>query len=730
MAPMPSKQQVMPIDPTQVVRDPARLAALRRTALLDTASEAAFDRLTRLVTIILNVPVALVSLVDEDRQFFKSCVGLPEPWASRRETPLSHSFCQHTITSNEPLLIADARVHPLVSDNLAIPDLNVIAYAGMPLILPDGSAIGSLCAIDTRPRWWTADEVNILRDLALSAVTEVELRIATLEAQARANEAERERWEKLALLESTGEGIFGVDLDGRCTFINRTAAHMLGYAPDDVRGRNMHALIQPSRPDGTPFPYKDSSLYRSIHGGEGERVEDDVVWRRDGTPLSVDYSASPVIVNEQIVGGVVTINDISKRKRAEQQLTFLSEASAVLAASLDYEATLASVARLAVPTFADWCLIDLVDDEGVVQRLEVACSDPAKAGLANAIKRFAPRPGWQTPQARVLQSGSSILLPRLSPDVLERMAHDAEHYAAIRTAEITSMLVVPLRTHNRTVGALTFAVTEAHRRYQPSDVFFAEELARRAALAIDNARLYREARRALQARDAILSIVSHDLQNPLSGIKGYAGLLRRRIATGRAVEPATLLRNLDKIDVATTNMSMLIDELLDLSHLQAGQPLALRLGAVDLVALARQVCTDQQHTTSRHVLRVASEADELAGLYDVARIERMLTNLVANAIKYSPGGGAVVVRARRVDQPDGAWAVLDVQDHGLGIPAHDLARIFHRFQRAANVGQISGTGIGLASALYVVEQHGGTITVESQEGVGSVFSVRLPLSAP
>ena len=215
MAPMPSKQQVMPIDPTQVVRDPARLAALRRTALLDTASEAAFDRLTRLVMIILNVPVALVSLVDEDRQFFKSCVGLPEPWASRRETPLSHSFCQHTITSNEPLLIADARVHPLVSDNLAIPDLNVIAYAGIPLILPDGSAIGSLCAIDTHPRWWTADEVNILRDLALSAVTEVELRIATLEAKALADEAERERWEKLALLESTGEGIFGVDLDGR-----------------------------------------------------------------------------------------------------------------------------------------------------------------------------------------------------------------------------------------------------------------------------------------------------------------------------------------------------------------------------------------------------------------------------------------------------------------------------------------------------------------------------------
>lgn len=161
--------------PTQV-QDPARLQALRDACLLDTPAEESFDRLTRLASTILDAPVALVSLVDEDRQFFKSCVGLPEPWSSRRQTPLSHSFCQHAVNSGEPLVIEDARGHPLVRDNLAIRDLNVIAYAGIPLITSDGHALGSFCAIDDKPRRWTDEEIAILKDLSASVVTEIELR--------------------------------------------------------------------------------------------------------------------------------------------------------------------------------------------------------------------------------------------------------------------------------------------------------------------------------------------------------------------------------------------------------------------------------------------------------------------------------------------------------------------------------------------------------------------------
>src|SRR4051812_39690423 len=161
IATVPSVESAAP--PAAALSDPTRLAALRATALLDSEPERGFDRLTRLASYVLGVPVALVSLVDEDRQFFKSCIGLPEPWNSRRGTPLSHSFCQHAVASKEPLVIGDARLDPLVSENLAIRDLDVIAYAGFPLATSDGAVLGTFCAIDSQPRTWTDDELSFVK---------------------------------------------------------------------------------------------------------------------------------------------------------------------------------------------------------------------------------------------------------------------------------------------------------------------------------------------------------------------------------------------------------------------------------------------------------------------------------------------------------------------------------------------------------------------------------------
>lgn len=161
-------------DTTGPLNDPARLDALRRSGVLDTPPEAAFDRLTRLAAKALHVPVALVSLVDSDRQFFKSCIGLPEPWASERGTPLSHSFCQHAVAARQPLIVDDARDHPALRDNLAIRDLDVIAYAGIPLIASDGEALGSLCVIDNKPRRWTTEETSLLAEIAEAVVAQID----------------------------------------------------------------------------------------------------------------------------------------------------------------------------------------------------------------------------------------------------------------------------------------------------------------------------------------------------------------------------------------------------------------------------------------------------------------------------------------------------------------------------------------------------------------------------
>jgi hypothetical protein len=163
------------LDAAAALKDPDRLDAVRATTLLESDVTPSFDRLARLASHVLHAPVALVSLVAADRQFFMSCLGLPEPWASRRQSPLSHSFCQHAVASREPLLVDDAREHELLRDNLAIRDMGVIAYAGIPLIDSDGQALGTLCVIDSQPRHWTTHQVQLLSDLAASVVTEISL---------------------------------------------------------------------------------------------------------------------------------------------------------------------------------------------------------------------------------------------------------------------------------------------------------------------------------------------------------------------------------------------------------------------------------------------------------------------------------------------------------------------------------------------------------------------------
>ncbi|MBV9849400.1 MAG: SpoIIE family protein phosphatase [Armatimonadetes bacterium] len=307
----------MMTDFTQPLTDPERLSALDDTDLLDSAPEPAFDRFTRLAGKLLHAPVVLVSLVTKNRQFFKSSVGLPHPVASVRETPLSHSFCQHVVQSGQPLIVADAREDPQLCENLAVADLNVRAYAGIPLTTADGHTLGSFCAIDMQPRAWTPEEVATLETLADAVLTEIELRVAATRAERQAQEAERERREKAALLESTAEGIYGMDRDGRCTFINPAAARMLGYPPAEALGRDMHQLIHRHRPDGSAYPASDCPISRAARSGLACRVEDDVFWRRDGVALPVDYCSSPLMDDGVTLGAVVAFSDITERKRAE-----------------------------------------------------------------------------------------------------------------------------------------------------------------------------------------------------------------------------------------------------------------------------------------------------------------------------------------------------------------------------------------------------------------------------
>jgi signal transduction histidine kinase len=232
---------------------------------------------------------------------------------------------------------------------------------------------------------------------------------------------------------------------------------------------------------------------------------------------------------------------------------------------------------------------------------------------------------------------------------------------------------------------------------------------------------------ALRERDDVLATVSHDLKAPLATIGGQADLLRRRLERTGTVERERLAKGLELIGTAARKMGTWIDELLDAARLEAGRPVELHSEPTDLVALAWQAAAEQQRTTERHRIRVQTAETKLIGVWDPVRLGRVLDNLVSNAIKFSPAGGDVVVTVAREADAAGEWAVLSVRDEGIGIPAADLPHVFERFQRGTNViGAIAGTGIGLASACQIVQLHGGSINVESQEGRGSTFTLRLP----
>jgi signal transduction histidine kinase len=426
---------------------------------------------------------------------------------------------------------------------------------------------------------------------------------------------------------------------------------------------------------------------------------------------------------------VVTCHDVTWRKPTEAAQRFLDEAGKQLGGTLDYEATLSSMARLAVPTLADVCIVDMVEPDGAICRVAVAHRDPTKLALARALQdQFPPDPAAPVGVSRALRTGESELPPLGTPERIAGLARGAEHLRLLRQLGPRSSMVVPLVARGRILGAITCLMTDSGRRYGGEELALAEELARRAAVAADNARLYQEAQAAIEVRDEFLSSASHDLRNPLVSVKGYAQILGVLVAQEASPASKQVAAGLAKIDRAATKMSAMMDELLDVAHVEAGRPLALRRRPTDLVALAHQAVAELGPAAPRHDLRVDAAAVSLVGLWDAGRLDRVLANLLSNAVKYSPAGGPIRVRLTREAGSGDGWAVLVVEDGGLGIPAVDLPHVFERFHRGGNVaGQIRGSGIGLAGVRQIVEQHGGSIGVDSMEGQGATFTVRLPL---
>ncbi len=540
------------------------------------------------------------------------------------------------------------------------------------------------------------------------------------------------------VLDALPDAIAITDLLGNVVRWNRSAEGTFGYRADESLGEPIARLYQPDARETVM-----RHIARDLDE-RGEFVGEVACVRKDGVAVTVEMRTRLVAGVDGASGLVVTASrEVSDHRRTdglrgslatEQRSAFMAEASAALVSSLDYETTLQRAAHLAVPAFADFCTIDVLDETGQVRRLALANVDRTREPELREMARGYP-PGWEQrhPVGQVLRTGKPVVAYDLPGDVEAAIRRSESNMALSRAIAPRSYMILPLVARDVMLGAMGFVMTLSGRRFSAADLPMGEELARRVASAIENARLYhaeqrarQEAEAAVRTRDEFLSIASHELRTPVTAVKAAAQLLLRAQSHG-TLDAERLERLLRSLEAASDRLTVLTEDLLDVSRLKTDH-LRLRLQAVDLAAFAREVAERyRDQLTERHWLTVdAVEACPLQ--VDVDRLEQVLANLITNAVKYSPDGGAITIAVRR----QGQAALLSVCDAGIGLPAGAEETIFLPFGRASNAAerQIQGMGLGLYIARGIVERHGGRIWAESEgEGRGTRVCVQLPSMA-
>ncbi len=517
-----------------------------------------------------------------------------------------------------------------------------------------------------------------------------------------------------AVLESISDPMVVYDADWRTRFENAAARKVFaGIGRGDMLGKRLWDEF----PDlaGTAF---EREMQRAMR----DRVATSFVERRRSSGHWSEVSCYPLPD-----GGVVAVwKDITEQRRAEEALHYLTRASDILNESLDYEQTIDALAKLVVPELADWCMVSLVVDRSI-QQLAVAHADPDKVKWAREITARFPAdlhaPGGV---AQVIRTGTPQLVPHMTDAMLSYATQDKEYLALLRQVGFTSIIIAPLTTHGRTIGALSLISAESGRTYDDADLSLATELARRAAIAVDNARLYREALAAKheaeianQTKSKFLAHMSHELRTPLNAIGGYAELLQIGVRGEVTPEQAA---DLARIQRSQRHLLSLINDVLNYTKLEAGrvhfdiQPVRVATILPNIEPLFAPKLREKE-------LRFECRpADGLVVDADAEKLQQILLNLVSNAVKFTPSGGAITVSASR----NGDQVEIVVRDSGVGIAAKDLEAIFEPIVQLRHAKQLTeGTGLGLAISRDLARAMEGDLRAES-DGTGSTFTLVLP----
>lgn len=538
------------------------------------------------------------------------------------------------------------------------------------------------------------------------------------------------------------DAVVSVDEEQRIVLFNQGAERIFGWTAEEVIGRPLSTLL-PERVRGR----HDAHLRHFAEGPVaakrmGERQEIFGL-RKDGTEFPAEASISRL----ELPGArlfTAVLRDVTERKQAEEAVAqalareqaaraeaeaagertrFLAEAGARLSESLDRETVLRTLAQVAVPMLADWCVVFLRDDDGQVRRVAAAHRDPGREPLTRELLGLAAHTGPTHPVTRAMESREPVLDVELPEDWISRVAAGDEHARILRELGMHAVLVVPLFVRDQVMGALEMVMTDAARRFDDAAVSVARELASRAALAVENTRLYGAAQNAIRAREDVLHVVSHDLGNSLSAIIVTTTVLLRTLPEEQASEE--LRKRITSIRDLARRMQRLRQDLLDVASIESGR-LAIEWDAWDPGGLAAEALESFAALAAEKGLRlegdVPPDLPQLEG--DRERIMQVLANLLGNAVKFTPADGRVGLHV----QADEGEVRFEVSDTGPGIPAEHIGHVFDRFWKVRTANR-QGAGLGLAIAKGIVEAHDGRIWVRSIEGEGSTFVFTLPIRA-
>ena len=681
-----------------VARD-RTLGAIDRIVTAALESTDLDELLRRLLAVLLETTPAIdttaILLRDGDKLILRAAVGLEREVELGFEMAIGEGFAGAIAATAQPMSLRMGSQDPVIQSPM-IRRLGLQALYGVPLL--DGERVIGVAHMGSL----TAPDFSV-QDKRLFAAMASRATMAITQHLLR-EQAERATDQLQTLADNIPQLALMADAQDRAFWVNERWLSYTGVTTAQLQGDGWAQIVHPDH-------------VAAVRAKRDEAVRTGKPWETTHPLRGVDgrfrwFLCHGIPIRDErgaVVRWLQTCTDITERR-------FLDEATALLSSTLDYSDTLERLAQLAVPDLADWCVVDLlVGDE--MQRVAVAHQDPAKLEIARAYAQQFPA-SRSSGVRQVIASGQPTFVPVLTPDILAATYQNPDQIEKLRELGLHSVIMVPLTARGRVLGAITLLMSDSPRTYQPADLDVALELGRRAGIAVDNARLYREAQQAVRLREDVLAVVSHDLRNPLGAIDLSASMMMQKQLDARTRKQLEIIRR------STDRMEHLITDLLDMASIQAGR-LALDKTPSDAGKLVAEVVDMHASLAAEKQLQLTARTslDGVTLLCDRDRIAQVFGNLLSNAIKFCRPGDRIEITGTS----DGTRAMFVVHDTGPGIAADALPRIFEPYWSAKEHAK-QGTGLGLYICKGIVEAHGGTLTADGAPGEGATFTITLPLA--